>query len=74
MKQLRRQTKSDILLNMFQEIGISIKTEDVLEITGIRSYGSLRSFLTYIRKSKHVADENRINIRIEDGFCVRREG
>jgi hypothetical protein len=71
MKSLRRQTKSDILLNLFDEIGTKIPVESVCEITGIKNYDSLKAFLSYIRKSKHVCDESRIDVRIKDGDCIR---
>lgn len=71
MKTLRKQTKSEVLLNLFEEIGTKIRVDDVCSITGIKNKNTLRSFCHYIRTSKHVAEENRIDIRISDGECIR---
>lgn len=71
MKTLRKQTKADILLNMFEKVGDKASVEEVLEKTGMPNYNTLKAFCSYIRKSKHVAEENRIDIRIDSGTCVR---
>lgn len=71
MKTLRKATKSDILLNLFDEIGTKISVEKVCEITGIKNYGSLKAFCSYIRKSKHVDEDSRVDIRIQNGDCIR---
>lgn len=71
MRILRRPTKSDILLNLFEEIGTQISVDKVCEITGIKNYNSLKAFFSYIRNSKHVANENRIDVRIKDDICER---
>jgi len=71
MKSLRRMTKSDILLNLFPNIGDKIAVEKVCGITGIKNYNSLKAFLSYIRKSGHVNEDSRIDVRIQNGDCIR---
>jgi cell division septal protein FtsQ len=71
MKRLSKPTKCDMLLNIFDSIGKKMKAEKVCQVTGIKSYNSLKALLSYIRKSKHVPNENRIDVRIQDGTCVR---
>lgn len=71
MKQLRKTTKSEVLVSMFPEVGDSSSVADVCAITGISSYDSLKAICSYIRHAKHIPDENRIDIRIDDGMCVR---
>ena len=71
MKSLRRLTKSDILLNLFPEIGVKIAVDKVCEITGIKNYNSLKAFFSYIRKSDHVNEDSRIDVRIQNGDCIR---
>lgn len=71
MRSLRRTTKSDVLLNLFEEVGTTVKLEDVYSITGIKNYNSLKAFLSYIRNSNHVDDGSRIDVRIKDGLCIR---
>ena len=63
--------KADILLSMFPEIGDTHSVTDVCEITGIPNYDALKAMLYYIRKGANVPDENRIDVRIKDGNCVR---
>lgn len=71
MKTLRRPGKVDLLLNMFDKVGARYSVEDVRSMTGIVSYNSLKALFTYMRKAKHIPDENRIDVRIKDGQCVR---
>lgn len=71
MRYLKKPGKMDLLLNLFYEVGIKYKESEVLEIAGIKSGNALRVACTYLRKSKHVPDENRIDIRIGDGYCTR---
>jgi len=71
MKILRKYGKVDLLLNMFEEVGARYSVEDVCSMTGIASYNSLKALLSYIRKAKHVPEENRIDVRIKSGECVR---
>lgn len=71
MKHLAKMTKTDFLLNIFDNIGDKMSVEDVCMKTGIKNYGSLKALLSYIRKAPHIPDENRIDIRIKDGICVR---
>ena len=71
MKVLRNPTKCDTLLNLFPEIGTKVKVQDVLDITGISNYNSLKALFSYIRKAKHIPDENLIDVRIQDVQCIR---
>ena len=71
MKSLRRMTKADVLLNMFDDVGVEIGVDEVCETTGIKNYNTLKGFFSYIRKSKHVDDESRIDVRVKDGMCRR---
>ena len=71
MKTIRKATKLDILFNLFDEVGKRIKVGVVCDITGIPNYNTLKADLSYIRKSKHVPEENRIDIRIQDDECIR---
>lgn len=71
MKSLRKPTKCDVLLELFPEVGDSMRVEEVLDITGIASYGSLRALFTYIRKAPHIPEENRIDVRSQEGTCIR---
>lgn len=71
MMVLRRPGKADMLLNIFDEIGKTMPVKDVLEITGISNYNSLKAMFSYIRNAKHVPDEHRIDVRIKDDQCVR---
>lgn len=71
MKTLRRPTKCDTLLNLFDEVGDRRPVKDVLEMTGIVNYNALKALLSYIRKAKHIPDEHRIDVRIKDEVCVR---
>ena len=71
MKQLTKPTKTGILLNIFDEIGKTIKVSIVCDITGIKNYNSLKALFSYIRKAPHIPDENRIDIRLQDGMCIR---
>jgi hypothetical protein len=71
MKSLRKITKSDTLLNLFDEIGTRIKVEEVCDITGIKNYNSLKAFLCYIRRADHIPEDSRIDVRIQNGYCIR---
>lgn len=71
MKQLRKPTKYDILINIFDEIGSQMPVDEVCAVTGIKSYNTLKAAFSYIRRSKHVPDENRIDVKILDGICIR---
>ena len=71
MKQLRKPTKYDILINIFDEVGKRMSVRDVCEISGIESYNNLKAGFSYIRTSKYVPDENRIDVRIQDDVCIR---
>ena len=71
MVSLRKTTKTEVLVNLFTEIGSSMKMKDVLEITGISGYNSLKALCSYIRKAKSVPTESRIDIRIQGDLCIR---
>ena len=71
MKTLRRATKYDILINLFEEIGSQMTVSEICEITGIKSYNTLKAAFSYIRRSKHVPDESRIDVRIQGDICIR---
>jgi hypothetical protein len=71
MGMLGNQTKSGMLLTLFDKVGTRMALDEVCELTGIKGYNSLKAFLSYIRKSEHVAEKNRIDIRIKSGFCTR---
>ena len=71
MNTLRKTTKADLLVGMFDTVGKSIRIEKVFKETGIANYNSLKAFCSYIRKAKHIPDENRVDIRIKDDMCTR---
>lgn len=71
MKTLRKPTKCDMLLQLFDEVGKSMKVDIVCEITGIKGYNSLKALFSYIRRAPHIPDENRISVKISDGICTR---
>ena len=71
MKYLKKPGKTDILLNLFDEIGKTMEVGIVLDITEIENYNSLKALFSYIRKAKHIPNENRIDVRIQDGICIR---
>jgi len=71
MKHLRKITKTDILLNIFDKIGDKMSVNDVCRKTGIKNYNSLKALFSYIRKAPHIPDENRIDVRIQDDICTR---
>jgi hypothetical protein len=71
MKTLRNPGKVDLILGMFPEVGANHAIEDVLAVTGIPNYVALKSMLYYIRKGAKVPDENRIDVRLKQGMCVR---
>lgn len=71
MKTVRKDTEVDKLVNMFEEIGDNFSLEEVYKVTGIPNYNSLKAFCSYIRKAKHIPDENRVDIRIRDNRCKR---
>lgn len=71
MRSLRKMTKADKLLNMFDEVGKKIPIDKVCEETGFKNYNSLKAVLSYIRKSSYVMEESRIDIRLKNGNCER---
>jgi hypothetical protein len=71
MKHLSKPTKADILLEVFNEIGVTVPVKQVCEISGIANYNSLKAMFSYIRKAKHIPDSNRIDVRIRQDQCVR---
>jgi len=71
MKSIRKSTKLDILFNLFDEIGKKMSVKDTCSITGIPNYNTLKADLSYLRRSKHIPDENRVDIRIMDDMCIR---
>lgn len=71
MKTLRDPGKVDLILGMFPEVGDMVDIGNVLAVTGIPNYSALKSMLYYIRKGAKVPDENRIDVRLKDGRCVR---
>lgn len=71
MKALRRPAKVDLLLNLFDQIGKSYSVEEIYEITEIPNYNALKALFSYIRKAPHIPEENRIDVRIRDGRCIR---
>lgn len=71
MKILRKPTKVDKLLGMFPNIGDRVRCEEVCRVTGISNQNSLKALCSYIRRAKHVPDENRIDVRIKDSVCQR---
>lgn len=70
-KSLRKATKGDKLLEIFSEVGTQMKVKEVMEITGISSYNSLKALFSYIRHSEHVQEENRIDVKIKEEVCTR---
>jgi len=71
MKRLRKPMKTDILANIFDKVGRSIKVSEVCEVTGIKNPNSLKALCSYLRKDSHIPEENRVDIRIKDDFCIR---
>ena len=71
MKHLRKQTKSEKLLEMFPNIGDKCSILNICKTTGIKNYNSLKAFLTYIRKAPHIPETNRVDIRIDGDTCMR---
>ena len=71
MKQLRKMTKTDFLLNIFDKVGDKMSVDNVCQKTGIANYNSLKALFSYIRKAPHIPDENRIDVRIQDDICKR---
>ena len=71
MKHLRRPSKADLILNMFEEVGTTHTVDEVCAVSGIKNYNSLKAMLSYIRNAKHIPHENRIDVRIKDEQCVR---
>ena len=70
MKQLRKPTSCDTLLNIFDEIGVKMEVEKVLQIAGIKNYNTLKALFSYIRKAPHIPEENRIDVAIDRGLCI----
>jgi len=71
MKTLRKPSKSDIVLNLFEEVGTTYSVEQVCDISGVRNYNALKAMFSYIRNAEHIPDEMRIDVRIRDGQCIR---
>ena len=71
MRQLRKPTECDSILNMFDVVGIKHSIEYVLDVAGVKNYNSLKALFSYIRKAPHIPDENRIDVRISEGMCKR---
>ena len=71
MKHLRAPSKADVILNMFEDVGTTHTVDEVLDLTGIKNYNSLKAMFSYIRNAKHIPTENRIDVRIKDDQCVR---
>ena len=71
MKHLRKPTKSERLVDVFPEVGSKVTLTELLRITEIKNYNSLKAFLSYIRKAPHIPEENRVDIRIDGDYCVR---
>ena len=71
MKTLRNPGKVDLLVNLFQAVGVTHTVARVCELTGIKSYNSLKAFASYIRRAKHIPDENRIDLRLKYESCTR---
>jgi hypothetical protein len=71
MKTLRKTTKADLLVSLFPNVGDERNLDAVYKLTGISNYNSLKAFCSYIRKAKHIPDENRVNIVIRKNKCVR---
>ena len=67
----RKQTKCDMLLELFIEVGDKRTVKRVCEVTGIKNYNSLKALFSYIRKADHIPNENRIDVRIQDDICTR---
>lgn len=72
MSTLRRTTKADKLVALFEQVGDIHPVTYVCEVTEITNYNSLKAFCSYIRKAKHIPEENRVDIRIKDEKCIRR--
>ena len=73
MKSLRRTTKADKIINMFQEVGTTFTVEEVLAETGIEKYNSLKALFSYIRRAANAAEGSQMDIRIDRGICRRIE-
>jgi len=71
MKMLRKPAKVDLIVSMFEDVGARFEVSHVCEVTGVKNYNALKAMLCYIRKAKHIPEENRIDVRIRDGMCVR---
>jgi len=73
MKTLRKTAKVDLLLNLFPKVGDWVALEDIYSLTGIANYNTLKAFCSYIRKAKHIPEQNRVNLKIKDGKCCRHQ-
>jgi len=60
-----------MILSIFDEVGKKRKVAEVCELTGVSNYNSLKAMFSYIRRAKHIPEENRIDVRIRDEECVR---
>lgn len=71
MKSLRNPTKSELIVNMFPDVGDRFTVDDVCAITGIKNYNSLKAMLSYIRRAQSIPEESRVDIRIDGDYCMR---
>jgi len=71
LKHLRKATKCDMLLNIFDVVGKRMKVGNVCKLTGIKNYNSLKALFSYIRKAPHIPENHRIDVRIQDDICTR---
>jgi hypothetical protein len=71
MKTLRKPSKADLILDLFENVGATHSVDEVCAVTGIKNYNSLKAMFSYIRNAKHAPEENRFDIRIKDNVCIR---
>lgn len=71
MKILRKPAKVDLILSLFSEVGKKMRVQHVCDVTGVKNYNSLKAMFSYIRKARHIPEENRIDVRIRDDECIR---
>ena len=74
MCRLRNKTKTELLWELFRDpemIGKRISMEEVMDVTKIPTRNSLTTYFTYFRKSPHVKEKNRLDIRTEGENCYR---
>lgn len=66
--ELFEKNKTQKLYELFPEVGVTIKTQDVLEKSGIKSHGVLRTLLT---KFKQLPDNLKIVVISRKGVLRR---